>query len=83
MFIVNMGQRMGKDSGILILGVLLLALGALLFFTGLNGESISFASYYSGTDRKGSPGISIFMGLCMIIGGAYFIYESGYFRGKR
>lgn len=74
---------MGKDSGILILGVVLLALGAFLLFTGLSGEGLSYVGRYSGTDRTGSPGISIVIGLCMTIGGAYFIYESGYLNGKK
>jgi hypothetical protein len=75
---------MSKDSGVLIIGVVLTTLGFVACFKGMNGEGITlFSSHFAdGRPSNMSALSTVMIGLGMIIGGGYFLNQSGYFNAK-
>lgn len=73
---------MRKDSGVLMVGVVLLLLGLLACFKGFSGETM-YAYSTVGLPSKTSPSIVILAGVFLLSGGIYFIYQSGYFGRNR
>jgi hypothetical protein len=70
-----------KDSGLLVVGLLLSLIGLAALALGMHGEGIAFSRYAG--NASGSPKTSMVIGFCLIIGGTYFIFESGYVRRKK
>jgi len=75
---------MNKVSGILIIGLVLTTLGFVACFKGISGEGITFFSSYFADGRPTNMSSlgTVLIGIGMIVGGGYFLNQSGYFNTK-
>ncbi len=75
---------MRRDSGLFIVGLAMFVLGMYSCLKGFKGESIDIMTEPPPTAIWEISAVgTIVMGICMVVGGALFIRESGFFRGKK
>ena len=76
---------MGKDSGVLIIGILLIVFGGFAFKKGHDGETLALYHQPSASfsSDEHSPNYAKGLGGIMVIAGLICVWQSGYPRKRK